>query len=87
MRRKIKSVVLRVLKNDPLAREDDNHLICAVCHEMGLELLPEHVRLIEALPRFSSIVRTRAKIQQQGRFLPPSNVMRERRPYRRRGHD
>gem|GEM_PF-3552523 len=86
MRRKIKPVVMRVLKNDPLSRQDDNRLVIAVCQEMGIPLLPEHIRLLEDLPRFSSVVRTRAKIQEQGRFLPSEDVLRERRLYRRKPH-
>lgn len=82
MRRQLKPTVMRVMRDDLTARENDNHLIYAVCREMGHELLPEQLDLIHQLPNFASIVRARAKLQEQGRFLPSPTVRRERRKYK-----
>lgn len=78
MKRSIKPFVLRVMSREPATRCDDNALVVAVCREMGFDLLPEQIALINDLPRFSSIVRTRAKIQQQGRFLPSPEIQLQR---------
>jgi hypothetical protein len=82
MRRSIKPTVMRVMGEDLTARENDNHLMYAVCREMGYQLLPEQLDLINRLPNFASIVRARAKLQEQGRFLPSPTVGRERRKHR-----
>jgi hypothetical protein len=73
MRRKIMPYILRVLRDDPCTRDDENQLVMAVFREMGFDLLPEQISLLHDLPQFSSIVQTRAKIQQQGLFClrPP----------------
>lgn len=84
-RRRVQPAVLKVLRRDPRARCDDNVLIWSVCREMGYDLLPEQISLIAELPKFSSIIRSRAKIQQQGRFRPPLEVWRERGHWRKGG--
>ncbi|HEX8237988.1 MAG TPA: hypothetical protein VF600_18760 [Abditibacteriaceae bacterium] len=83
MRRKVKQTVLRVLQKDASARDSGQRLIWAVCREMGHEIMPEQVEAITNLPNFSSIIRARAKIQEQGRFTPSPQVRTERQKYKR----
>jgi len=78
MKRRVKQTVLRVLSRNAQARENDILLIWDVCREMGHELLPEQIELLSQLPNFASIIRARAKIQEQGRFRPPPDVWHER---------
>jgi hypothetical protein len=84
MQKRVRPVVLRVLRQDPLSRENDNRLVLAVCRELGYDLRPEQVDFISGLPSFAGIVRSRAKIQEQGRFLPPPEVWQKRHSRKRR---
>ena len=84
MNAKMSDVVVEVLKNDPAARVNDNRLVVQVCRRMGCELTDEQVEILCQLPNFAGIVRSRARIQAEGRFRPDAEVWKERRNHRRK---
>jgi len=75
--------VATVLAEDIAARECDNRLILLVCQKMGHALTQQQVEFIESLPKFSSIVRSRARIQAGGRFRPRPEVWEKRSNHKR----
>lgn len=80
MRKRVKQTVIRILRRDEQAREDDNYLVLMVRREFGVadsELPPPD------FPKFNSICRARAKVQQEGRFRPPASVYLKRQRNRR----
>ena len=72
----VKEVVLQVLSADVLARIDDRRMIVDIYNKYGVGLTPEQVDLIMAAPSPGSMIRARAKIQNDEQRLLPYPVRR-----------
>ena len=71
-------LIKEILANDPITRSDDKELILAVWEVQGLILTPEQKNRFKNAFSAETIRRTRAKLNEQGEFLPPTQVLRRR---------
>lgn len=70
--------VERVLSVNPDARKSDKDLLWMYWRHMGLELAPHQIELFKSLPSPETVTRSRRKLQEQGKYLPPESITKER---------
>lgn len=81
----MESIVLRLLEEDPLARDDDYYLMCLVCEELNPDLLYTPFAKVmiqhkeQGLPSWETVTRCRRKIQQKRPDLVSSEIAEKRR--------
>ncbi len=71
-------LIKQILANDPITRSDDKELILAVWEAQGLILTPEQKNRFKNAFSAETIRRTRAKLNEQGEFLPSTQILRRR---------
>lgn len=86
MTKKLTHHINRVLSKHEEACKDDVTCITLVYREQGTLLTPDQIDLLHDLRKILSIVRIRARIQQQGRFRPRDDTrsgcdLKERPPH------
>lgn len=74
----VRSIIEEVLASDPRARADDKWLSFQTLKRMGFSIFVDFNE-ISSMPAFESISRARRKLQQEGKYLPPKEVEKERR--------
>src|SRR5690348_9298466 len=71
MRTHVKPAVLRALKENPRARDDNRWLYVEVLKQAGFPISAELEATVEQWPQIESVRRSRARIQnEEGRLLP-----------------
>ena len=79
VKKTIKKIIEEILEEDEKARNDDNWLVVQVLRRLGIKIYVEYEGF-ENLPKFESIIRTRAKIQnEEKKFLPTDEEAEKRR--------
>ena len=79
MKSNLKQYVEEVLEEDERTRNDDNWLIIQVLRKYGIKFFIDYGEL-PRLPAIESIVRTRARIQNEDKhFLPTSELINKKR--------
>lgn len=71
--------VRRVLLNNPAARENDTLLLLAVYQQLGLPLPRMGSSCLRALPKPATVLKARARLQNEHGFCPPSPGVQEAR--------
>ncbi len=79
MRPRVKPLVVRALRSNPKARDDNRWLYIEVLKQAGFPVTPELEATVERWPQIESVRRSRARIQnQEGRLLPSDAVWEQR---------
>jgi hypothetical protein len=80
IKRDITNLVSHQLSTSMRARQDDKYLISLVWARCGLTLTQDQLALFlgKSIPSPESIRRTRQKLQEAGRYLPPKPVQEAR---------
>ena len=76
--KKVKSLVEKILQENPAARNSDKKLILEVWKYQGLELTPEQQEKFMRVFSPESIRRNRQKIQAEGKYKPEEKVAKFR---------
>jgi hypothetical protein len=67
-------IILGVLRRSPRAREDDRELLVSYYQECGANLSDQQQAVILKQVSPSSIIRARARHQNEGRWFPPTEA-------------